>query len=99
MSFSSSLHRKKASMVKRITARKKSQNNNDTIMNSMMIVSDYEESCGIATVQVGGDSSLVQNRLRGVLQVCASETAFAALLTSGEVVTWGDAAYGGDLRE
>ena len=43
----------------------------------------------------GGDSSAVQDQLRGVQQVHASEGAFAAILADGSVVTWGDAEYGG----
>ena len=40
----------------------------------------------------GGDSSQVQDRLKGVRQVQATlEGAFAALLADGSVVTWGQA--------
>ena len=44
----------------------------------------------------GGDSSAVQDELRGVQQIVATDFAFAALLADGSVVTWGEAAYGGD---
>ena len=44
----------------------------------------------------GGDSSAVQDLLRGVLQIQASIGAFAAVLEDGSVVTWGDADFGGD---
>ena len=44
----------------------------------------------------GGDSSAVQNKLRGVQQIQASWQAFAAILEDGSVVTWGDADHGGD---
>ena len=44
----------------------------------------------------GGDSSAVQDQLRGVQQIQATYTAFAAILEDGSVVTWGKAKYGGD---
>ena len=44
----------------------------------------------------GGDSSAVQDQLRGVKRIQASCGAFAAILEDGSVVTWGDARYGGD---
>ena len=45
----------------------------------------------------GGDSSAVQNQLKGVQQIQASlEGAFAAILEDGSVVTWGLPACGGD---
>ena len=44
----------------------------------------------------GGDSSAVQDQLRGVQQIQATERAIAAILADGSVVTWGDAGYGGD---
>ena len=44
----------------------------------------------------GGDSSAVQDRLRGVRQIQATYHAFAAILEDGSVVTWGNAVYGGD---
>ena len=44
----------------------------------------------------GGDSSAVQDKLKGVQQVQGTDGAFAALLADGSVVTWGDAGYGGD---
>ena len=44
----------------------------------------------------GGDSSAVQDQLRGVQQIQATEFAFAALLADGSVVTWGRAGHGGD---
>ena len=44
----------------------------------------------------GGDSSAVQDQLRGVQQMQATGSAFAAILEDGSVVAWGDARYGGD---
>ncbi|CAE7938092.1 gyaR, partial [Symbiodinium sp. KB8] len=44
----------------------------------------------------GGDSSAVQDHLRGVQQIQASTRAFAAIRSDGSVVTWGDADWGGD---
>ncbi|OLP94846.1 hypothetical protein AK812_SmicGene23073, partial [Symbiodinium microadriaticum] len=44
----------------------------------------------------GGDSSAVQDQLRDVQQIQASNSAFAAMLGDGSVVTWGHADYGGD---
>eukprot|EP00439_Symbiodinium_sp_Y106_P016882 s4164_g2.t1 len=42
----------------------------------------------------GGDSSAVQDQLRNVRQIQATDRAFAALLEDGAVVTWG--IWGGD---
>ena len=44
----------------------------------------------------GGDSSEVQDQLKGVQQVQATQYASAAILTDGSVVTWGDPDCGGD---
>ena len=44
----------------------------------------------------GGDSSKVQDQLKGVQQLQATERAFAAILADGSVVTWGDPDSGGD---
>ena len=44
----------------------------------------------------GGDSSAVQDQLRGVLQIQTTDRAFAAILEDGSVVTWGDRQNGGD---
>ena len=44
----------------------------------------------------GGDSSEVQDQLKGVQQVQATYGAFAAILVDGSVVTWGDPGSGGD---
>ena len=44
----------------------------------------------------GDDSSAVQDQLKGVWQVQASQTAFAAILEDGSVVTWGLPHCGGD---
>ena len=44
----------------------------------------------------GGDSSAVQDQLKGVQQIQATDTAFAAILEDGSVVTWGHADCGGD---
>ena len=47
----------------------------------------------------GGDSSAVQDQLKGVQQVQATSGAFAAILADGSVVTWGDPDYGRDSSE
>eukprot|EP00434_Breviolum_minutum_P004079 symbB.v1.2.003592.t1/scaffold202.1/size271277/3 len=44
----------------------------------------------------GGDSSAVQDPLRGVQQIQATDRAFAAILADGSVITWGDQKHGGD---
>eukprot|EP00434_Breviolum_minutum_P023230 symbB.v1.2.020488.t1/scaffold1730.1/size104407/1 len=44
----------------------------------------------------GGDSSAVQDQLRGVQQIQATLRAFAAILADGSVVAWGGADCGGD---
>ena len=44
----------------------------------------------------GGDSSAVQDELRGVQQIQATHAALAAILADGSVVTWGRADCGGD---
>ena len=44
----------------------------------------------------GGDSSAVQDQLRGVKQIQATHEAFAAILEDGSIVTCGYADYGGD---
>ena len=49
-----------------------------------------------ADARFGGDSSAVQDQLRGVQQIQATSTAFAAILDNGSVVTWGNARFGGD---
>ena len=38
----------------------------------------------------------MQDQLKGVQQIQASECAFAAILSDGSVVTWGHWYYGGD---
>eukprot|EP00435_Cladocopium_sp_Y103_P012315 s4478_g3.t1 len=45
---------------------------------------------------MGGDSSQVQDRLRHVRQIQATQGAFAAILSDGSIATWGAAARGGD---
>ena len=47
----------------------------------------------------GGDSSEVQDQLKGVQQVQGTSHAFAAILADGSVVTWGDPHSGGDSSE
>eukprot|EP00435_Cladocopium_sp_Y103_P039449 s1029_g10.t1 len=47
----------------------------------------------------GGDSSEVQDQLKGVQQVQAICSAFAAILADGSVVTWGNPDSGGDSSE
>ena len=44
----------------------------------------------------GGDSSAVQDQVKGVQQIQATGQAFAAILKDGSVVTWGSAIDGGD---
>ncbi|CAE7762170.1 HERC2, partial [Symbiodinium pilosum] len=44
----------------------------------------------------GGDCSLVQQRLKGVKHIQATQAAFAALLADGSVVAWGSPEAGGD---
>ena len=43
-----------------------------------------------------GDSSRVQDQLKSVRQVQATDGAFAAILEDGSVVTWGNPEIGGD---
>ena len=43
-----------------------------------------------------GDSSAVQDQLRGVQQIQSTVTACAALLEDGSIVTWGGKDHGGD---
>eukprot|EP00435_Cladocopium_sp_Y103_P054694 s1678_g17.t2 len=47
----------------------------------------------------GGDSSEVEDQLKGVQQVQATSGAFAAILADGSVVTWGRPDHGGDSSE
>eukprot|EP00435_Cladocopium_sp_Y103_P014007 s1113_g3.t1 len=47
----------------------------------------------------GGDSSGVQDQLKGVQQVQATFGAFAAILADGSVVTWGKPEHGSDSSE
>ena len=47
-------------------------------------------------IDVGGDSSAVQDRLKNVQQIQATESAFAAMLADGSIVTWGNVDLGGD---
>jgi len=50
--------------------------------------------------ELGGDSSAVQDQLRNVQQLHATDCgAFAALLADGSVVTWGHPDWGGDSSE
>ena len=44
----------------------------------------------------GGDSAAVQDQLRNISQIQASQFAFAAITSDGRVVTWGNLDYGGD---
>ena len=44
----------------------------------------------------GGNSSAVQEQLRDVQQIQASQEAFAAILGDGFVVIWENAYFGGD---
>jgi hypothetical protein len=46
--------------------------------------------------EAGGDSSSVQDQLRSVLQIQATDCAFAAILKEGSVVAWGNRLWGGD---
>ena len=51
----------------------------------------------------GSDSSAVEDQLRNVKQIEATDGAFAAILADGSVVTWGptrgDSDFGGDSSE
>ncbi|CAE7818294.1 recQ, partial [Symbiodinium necroappetens] len=47
----------------------------------------------------GGDCSAVQHELIGVQKMHATKYAFAALLESGSVVTWGSPIFGGSSNE
>ena len=42
------------------------------------------------------DSSVVRDQLKNVQQIQATHSAFAAIRGDGSVVTWGEAASGGD---
>lgn len=44
----------------------------------------------------GGDSRSVRDNLLDVVQLCASEAAFAAIKADGSVVVWGSSDSGGD---
>ena len=44
----------------------------------------------------GGHGSAVRYQLKGVRQIHATWSAFAAILEDGSVITWGDANSGGD---
>ena len=44
----------------------------------------------------GGDISAVQDQLKNMQQIQASDHAFAAILGDGSVVTWGSRVFGGD---
>ena len=44
----------------------------------------------------GGDSSRVQSQLRKVQQLQATDSAFAAILADGSLITWGNPKGGGD---
>eukprot|EP00434_Breviolum_minutum_P000883 symbB.v1.2.000780.t1/scaffold42.1/size391715/9 len=59
----------------------------------------YHGDCTIVTwgdSRSGGDSSAVEDQLKGVQHIHATWWAFAAILEDGSVVFWGDADYGGD---
>ena len=44
----------------------------------------------------GGDSSRIQDQLKGVQQIQATSAAFVAILADGSVATWGSPDHGGD---
>ena len=44
----------------------------------------------------GGDSSMVQDRLQGIVNVQGNPYAFAAVTEEGSLVTWGKATLRGD---
>ncbi len=48
------------------------------------------------SVNDGGDSSAVQDKLTDVNEIYSNNSAFAALKSDGSVVTWGNSARGGD---
>ena len=47
-------------------------------------------------LEAGGHSSAVRDQLKGVEQIQATNSAFAAILQDGSVVAWGDQYWGGD---
>ena len=49
--------------------------------------------------EFGGDSCQVQEQLRNVRHVQATHRAFAAILESGAVATWGGPGWGGDSSQ
>ena len=49
--------------------------------------------------EAGGDSSQVQEQLRKVQHIQATQGALAAILDSGAVVTWGNPEEGGDSSQ
>ena len=52
--------------------------------------------CRCTKAMYGGDTCEVQDQLRNVTKIQATERAFAGIRTDGRVVTWGDAEYGGN---
>ena len=54
------------------------------------------EPKGTGMCKVNVASSEVQDQLKGVQQVQATDFAFAAILAEGSVVTWGNPGSGGD---
>ena len=47
----------------------------------------------------GGDCSAVQEKFQNVQQICATDSAFAAILADGSVTVWGSETFGGDISE
>ena len=48
------------------------------------------------SAEEGGDSRKVQEKLRGVITIRSTSSAFAAIRGDGTVVTWGNPSFGGD---
>ena len=51
-----------------------------------------------STLHRGGDSSEVKDQLQNLLQIEGSERAFAAILSDGSLVAWGDPMCGGEFK-
>lgn len=56
----------------------------------------YLITCIVICFVIGGNSSTVASQLTNVVKVFATEEAFAALTSSGRVITWGNMQLGGN---
>ena len=59
---------------------------------------DRRTGCHLGPQRLRWDSCAVQDQLKGVQQIQESERAFAAILSDGSVVSWGNSHFGGDSR-